>query len=190
MKRILTFVVCLAAFTLVACNKEIVSENETVQLEEAVVEAAAENGSVFTLLATYDSPDTKLSFDSDGLNTTWQPGDKLYIIDPTGSNSTVEMTTDIAEPSKSAKFTSTTGVLPGEYVVVYGTSKRTNNTIDLSLATNEQLSSRIVLTAPITIQDGQTSANIVLKHAFAKLTFTFKNLPSDATNMSFGMAMK
>lgn len=74
----------------------------------------------FTLTATYGGPETKLTFDEDGLGTTWQPGDKLYLVDVAGKNKTVTLTTSITAPSKKASFKSTISVLSGEYVVLYG----------------------------------------------------------------------
>ena len=185
MKRILSILVIAFAMLTLACNK--LAEPS----EESIVEVKTDRSDAqpaFTLTASCGGPETKLCFDPDGLNTTWQPGDKLYIIDLSGKTQCVELTANITEPSKTASFTSTTSVLPGEYIVTYGTSSlKTTSSKNAILVPNDP-SQRIILTAPLTVNEGQTSATIELKHALTKLTFTFQNIPTDIVDIQFGMA--
>ncbi len=141
----------------------------------------------FTLTATYGSPDTKVAFDEDGLNLSWQPGDCLYLIDVTGRNSTTAMSTTITSPSKTAKFKSASSVLSGDYIVLYG-----QNTLDIyktiSMTTRDQLKDQIRLYGTLHIEDGMTDASITLSHLYSMLTFKFRNLPS-LSDMKLGMAV-
>lgn len=142
----------------------------------------------FTLTASYGDPSTKLAFDEDGLGTTWQPGDKLYLVDVAGKNKTVTLNSSIKEPSKKASFKSESSVLSGDYVVLYGA---TSTSLYTSLEmTNDikELKNRLVLYGALKVTDGQTSANISLSHAYAKLTFKFQNMPEGLTEMDMGMA--
>lgn len=141
----------------------------------------------FTLTATQGDPDTRLTIDSDGLNTTWQPGDKLYLVDLAGKNNTVTLETSITEPSKSASFVSKTSVLSGEYVVLYGTSVREIGHPSHKMTDLSTLSSRMTLYGSLSVADGQTSAALRLYPVFAKLSFKFKNFPTGLKNVTCGM---
>ena len=151
-------------------------------------ESAAEADYVpFTLTATQGDPDTRLTIDSDGLNTTWQPGDKLYLVDLAGKNNTVTLETSIIEPSKSASFVSKTSVLSGDYVVLYGTSVREIGHPSHRMTDLSTLSSRMMLYGTLSVADGQTSAALRLYPVFAKLSFKFKNFPTGLKNVTCGM---
>lgn len=141
----------------------------------------------FTLTATYGGPETKLTFDEDGLGTTWQPGDKLYLVDVPGKNKTVTLTTSITAPSKKASFKSTTSVLSGEYVVLYGSDTDKVKT-SWKMFNAKSLNDHIILYGALSVTDGQTSANISLSHAYARLTFKFKNIPAGLKVSDMGMA--
>lgn len=141
----------------------------------------------FTLTATYGGPETKLTFDEDGLGTTWQPGDKLYLVDVAGKNKTVTLTTSITAPSKKASFKSTTSVLSGEYVVLYGSVTDKVKT-SWKMFNAKSLNDHIILYGALSVTDGQTSANISLSHAYARLTFKFKNIPAGLKVSDMGMA--
>ena len=164
------------SFFLLGCNKEIAIETEENLVKES---------EVFTLTATYGSPDTKVTFDDDGLNMTWQPGDCLYLFDVTGTNSTVRMETSITEPSKTAAFRSTSSVLSGEYIVLYG-QYGLSVSKSIEMTTIASLNNQILLYGSLTVEDGQTSASINLSQVFAMLTFKFKNLP-ELSNMKLGV---
>lgn len=152
------------------------------------IQVVSEAGPGFTLSANYGDADSKVTFDSDGLNMTWQPGDVLYMIDVAGNNSTVTLTTDIEKPSKTAKFTTDKSVLSGEYIVVYGQSDlRVSPSYDMKSISD--LNSKIRLYGTLSVTDGQTAATISLKQLYAMLTFKFKNLPGGLTNMCLGMAV-
>lgn len=142
----------------------------------------------FTLTAVYGDPSTKLAFDEDGLGTTWQPGDILYLVDVAGKNKMVTLKTSIKEPSKKASFKSESSVLSGDYVVLYG-AKSINVYTSLDMTNDiKELNKRLVLYGALKVSDGQTSANISLAHAYAKLTFKFQNMPEGLTDMDMGMA--
>ena len=169
--------VCAIFFS---CNKEYITSQPA---DEIVQE-----GPIFTLTATMGNPDTRLSFDDDGLGTTWQPGDELYLVDLTGKNSTVTLTTDISSPSKKAAFKSGSSVLSGDYVVLYGTKTINQSGVSNTINNLTALNSQLRLYGSLSVMDGQTSANISLSHALAKLTIKFRNIPSGLTNMCCGMA--
>lgn len=158
------------------------------QKQELEQEAESVGSDVpFTLTATYGGPETKLTFDEDGLGTTWQPGDKLYLVDVAGKNKTVTLTTSITAPSKKASFKSTTSVLSGEYVVLYGSDTDKVKT-SWKMFNAKSLNDHIILYGALSITDGQTSANISLSHAYARLTFKFKNIPTGLKVSDMGMA--
>ena len=180
MKHNHLFLTLLLTTLAVGCGKDKI----TISRQECISETSFVP---FTLTATQGESDTRLSFDSDGLNTTWQPGDKLYMVDLAGQNNTVTLETTITEPSKSASFVSKTSVLSGDYVVLYGTSLRESNHPTHTMSDLTALSSRIKLYGTVSVTDGQTSAAIHLSHVFAKLTFKFKNVPTGLRNVSCGM---
>ena len=180
MKRIPAIIFAAAAVLLSGCNKGITISEEP--------GTGYGNGAAFTLTATAEgTPDTKLGFDSDGLGMTWQPGDKLYLVDIAGVNKTVTLTTNITTPSKTASFSSSESVLTGNYLVLYG-QNTLSLTYNYSMTDLSKLQSRIRLYGSLSVADGQTSGSISLSHVFARLSFKFRNIPSGLTNMSFGMA--
>lgn len=144
----------------------------------------------FTLTATCVVPETKLTFDEDGLGTTWQPGDKLYLVDVAGKKETVTLTTSITAPSKKASFKSTAIVSSGEYIVLYGSETDEIKT-SWAMYDAESINSKnnMVLYGTLNIAIGQTSATISVSHAYARLTFKFFNLPSELRDMDMGMAV-
>ena len=170
----LLFALCVSLLFF-GCTKESV----TVQTEEV--------GPTFTLIASQGDPDTRLSFDDDGLNMSWQPGDCLYLIDVTGKNSTTTLTTTITSPSKTARFKSTSSVLSGDYIVLYG-QDNLNISKTISMTTPDQLKDQIRLYGTLHIEDGMTDASITLSHLYSMLTFKFRNLPS-LSDMKLGMAV-
>lgn len=172
------FLYVTASCILLGCGKELDQEGMTFNAQEQAK---------FTLMATSGSANTKVTFDDDGLNMTWQPGDVLYMIDVTGNNSTVTLTTDIEKPSKTANFTTDKSVLSGEYIVVYGQNDLNVSKVT-SMKSTSNLSNEIRLYGALSVSDGQTAASISLKQLYAMLTFKFKNLPIDLTNMRLGMA--
>lgn len=180
MKTIPAIIFAAAAVLLSGCNKGITISEEP--------GTGYGNGAAFTLTATTGgAPDTKLGFDSDGLGMTWQPGDKLYLVDIAGVNKTVTLTTNITTPSKTASFSSSESVLKGNYLVLYG-QNTLSSAYNYSMTDLSKLQSRIRLYGSLSVADGQTSGSISLSHVFARLSFKFRNIPSGLTNMSFGMA--
>lgn len=170
---------CVIASSLfMGCNKVNMEVVETLQVQES---------DVFTLNATYGTDETKVAFDDDGLGLTWQPGDCLYLVDVSGTNNTVTLVTSITEPSKTAAFRSTSSVLTGDYVVLYGQS---TVKIDKSILMQPRylISNQVMMCGALSVSDGQTSASITLSHVFAMLTFKFDNLPV-LSSMSMGMAV-
>ena len=181
----LLLITCTALF---ACNKVVeTAEESAVPYAATEIVSETPQGPAFTLNASCGSPDTRLTFDPDGLNTTWQPGDVLYLVDPARKINTVTLTTDITSPSKTASFKSQTSVLKGDYVVIYG-SEGQGQYMDYSMTDLSTLNSRIRLYGSLSVQDGQTSASISLSHVFSKLSFKFKNIPTGLKDMSFGIA--
>ena len=145
--------------------------------------------SSFTLTASYDTDETRATFDPDGLGATWQPDDCLYLIDVAGKNSTVKLTTTITEPSKTATFKASGSVLSGTYLVLNGTSSTTIKYPAMTVNTLEGLSPSLLFYGTLTVEDGQTSASIRLKQAYSKLTFKFQNVPTGIGTISIGMAV-
>lgn len=172
------FICVIASSLFIGCNKADV---------EVLAPLQVQSSDVFTLNATYGADGTRVAFDDDGLGLTWQPGDCLYLVDVSGTNSTVTLVTHIAEPSKTAAFRSTSSVLSGDYVVVYG---HNNIKIDKSISMRpaDRISSEVVMCGSLSVADGQTSASITLSHVFAMLTFKFANLPV-LSSMRLGMAV-
>ena len=179
MKYSWLFLIPLCA-VLFSCNKESIT---VLPADEAVQE-----GPAFTLTATLGNPDTRLSFDDDGLGTTWQPGDKLYLVDLAGKNSTVTLSTRITSPAKSATFTSESSVLSGDYVVLFGTEEIRQYNVPYWMTDLATLGTRLKFYGSLSVSDGQTSASISLSHVYAKLSFKFRNVPAGLTNMKCGMA--
>ena len=180
MKRLSIIIALLLAVLVSACQKSIdsVATAEPEQAEETVC---------FTLNATVGDPDTKLAFDEDGINTTWQPGDKLYLVDLAGQNNTVTLETAITEPSKSASFSAKTSVLSGNYVVLYGTETRSIRHPSIRMANLATLNNRMKLYGKLTVADGQTSASLKLYPVYAKLTLKLKNAPTGLKDMNCGV---
>lgn len=178
--RFLNYFLCVAISSLLlGCNKDIAKETGRVVTQEQ---------EVFTLTATYGSADTKIAFDDDGLGLSWVPGDCLYLVDVNGNNSTVKLTTSITEPAKKASFKSESSVLSGNYIVLSGA-----NSLEVSPHTNLEkdvnLKNYVILYGTLSVSDGQTTASISLKHAFAKLKFNFKNFPTGLSGYGLGMAV-
>lgn len=172
------FICVIASSLFIGCNKADV---------EVLAPLQVQSSDVFTLNATYGADGTRVAFDDDGLGLTWQPGDCLYLVDVSGTNSTVTLVTHIAEPSKTAAFRSTSSVLSGDYVVVYGRNNMNINK-SISMRPADRISSEVVMCGSLSVADGQTSASITLSHVFAMLTFKFANLPV-LSSMRLGMAV-
>lgn len=175
------FPLSLCVFILFSCTESLILPPSE--------EFSTQNGAAFTLTATTRNPDTRLSFDDDCLGMTWQPGDKLFLVDITGKKSTVTLTTDITSPSKRATFSSgSISVLTGDYVVLYGTSQIEQSYCRYQMKDLKSLEPEIKLYGSLSVVDGQTSANIALSHVYARLSLKFRNVPDGLRNMNCGMA--
>lgn len=205
MKTINVWVCALVLLGMVTgCSDEVFLEEETVNSGEAP----------FVLYASCDpGTDTRLAFGEDGLSLKWENGDKLALIDVSDmgqTSSPIYLTTQLDEPSSTAVFRSEYAVPAGRYFVRsvaytnYGKTERWMQfgTSEFSLRDYEtdyslqnlvdwqQYPSKDFLYAPvIEIAEGQVSATIELRHAFAmlKINLTGGEQLADYGTLSIGM---
>ena len=182
MKRLSYLLAAFAAMTaLVAC-----------QVEKIEPETPVASVQGFTLTAGYGDPSSKVAFDAEGLDMKWIPDDILYMIDPNGSNRPIILTTDITEPAKVAKFHTDEVVATGSYIVV-----NTQNTLDAQLEAYPTLKSSpsgledlIRVYGSVSVEKGQTSAEITLHQLYTMLSFNFSNMPDGFENgLNLGIAV-
>ena len=180
-KLLYTLAALAAALTLGSCQVEIID----LDTPETAVHG-------FTLIASYGDPGTKAAFDEDGLNMSWTPGDKLYLIDPDNTNPTIELTTDITDTVKTAKFHTDEVVSTGSYIVVSN-----QNTLYAELdeyspfkSDPSELNDYIRVYGNVSLTKGQTSADITLHQLYTMLSFNFENVPAEMKNsLTLGMAV-
>lgn len=182
MKRLSYLLAAFAAMTaLVAC-----------QVEKIEPETPVASVQGFTLTAGYGDPSSKVAFDAEGLDMKWIPGDILYMIDPNGSNRPIKLTTDITDSAKVAKFHTDEVVATGSYIVV-----NTQNTLDAQLEAYPTLKSSpsgledlIRVYGSVSVEKGQTSAEITLHQLYTMLSFNFSNMPDGFENgLNLGIAV-
>ena len=182
MKRLSYLLAAFAAMTaLVAC-----------QVEKIEPETPVASVQGFTLTAGYGDPSSKVAFDAEGLDMKWIPDDILYMIDPNGSNRPIKLTTDITEPAKVAKFHTDEVVATGSYIVV-----NTQNTLYAQLEAYPTLKDSpsgleglIRVYGSVSVEKGQTSAEITLHQLYTMLSFNFKNIPEGLrSGLTLGMAV-
>lgn len=178
-KLLYTLAALAAAFSLGSCQVEI--------LDTDTPDTAVHG---FTINAGYGGPDTKAAFDSVGLDMKWTPGDKLYMIDPEGENPTIELTTDITEPAKIARFHTDALVPVGFYTVVFGQSELQIFEKDINIKKDvSELNDQIRLYGYVDVGEGQTSADITLHQLYTMLSFNFVNVPTEYPMLYLGMAV-
>ena len=128
----------------------------------------------FTLYANIDEPDSRLSME--GLELKWEDGDKLYMVNTAGGTP-IELVTSLSEPATTAVFSSENEVPEGTYYVMFNNQSFEFETPSTYIyQTGEEATGQIKLCSePLTIQAGETSATITLKHTQAKITFNIAN---------------
>ncbi len=185
MKKISYFLAAFtAALTLGSCQVE--------EFDQDTPDTTITASHGFTLTAGYGDPASKAAFDDEGLGMSWTPGDKLVMIDPNGSNRPITLTTDITEPAKTAKFHTDELVATGSYIVV-----NEQNTLYAQLEEYPTLKSSpsglnelIRLYGNVSVEKGQTSAEITLQHLYTMLSFKFSNIPDGfQSGLNLGIAV-
>ena len=138
-------------------------------------------------------PGTKAIFLDDGSTMKWAPGDKLYMVDPQGTNPTIVLTCDLEERYASTARFHTDEVVPtGSYIVLFGQDNLDVNIeqerVELMSAPSD-LSDQIRLYGTVDVVKGQNSATIALNQLFAMFTFNFSNIPSGINGFALCMAV-
>lgn len=205
MKTINVWLCALAMLGVTAgCSEEVFPEEEVEVTDEAP----------FVLYATCGSDaDTRLAFGEDGIDLKWEDGDQLVLIDVSNMEQVVDpiyLTTHLDEPSATAEFRSEYAVPAGRYFVrnmgsvIYRTPKdwMSFGTDEFNIRSYETdyllkdledwqgYPSKDFLYSPVlTIEEGQVSATLELKHAFAMLKFNFtgKESLADYGSLYIGM---
>jgi len=139
--------------------------------DDAIVEVSQSNetGQPFRLTVGQEAP-SRLALGEDGLSVMWESGDKLYLVKKDRSIPPIELVTDLIQPAPNADFKSKGAVPAGEYHVVY------NYNSDLVYGHHPFMSideinnqDNLALWGSLTIQEGDESANISLKHIYSKI---------------------
>ena len=172
MKKVIqsTMMACLAliCMCLASCN------------DEAIVDMSQsdEIGQPFRLTATQETP-SRLALGQDGMTVKWDPGDQLVLVKKDRSIVPIYMNVELEEPSVSATFVSETGVPAGDYYVFY------NYNDDWAyghhgFSTIDDINNRdkLVLWGELTVTSGMSSADLQLKHLYAKVRVELENAPS------------
>lgn len=149
---------------LTGCSDEQIEPENTTETKEGK----------FTLYASVEEPDSRLAME--GLELKWEDGDKLYMVNTAGGDP-IELVTSLSEPATTAVFSSENEVPEGTYYVMYNNQSFEFETpMTYIYQTGEEATSQIKLCSePLTIQSGETSATITLKHTQAKITFNITN---------------
>lgn len=158
--------------TLASCSDDTMTQPE----QNAVGEAP------FTLTATTsNNTGTRIELGPDNLTLSWEVGDILTLQNQS-SFDCIPVTCTQVDPSDPTKatFTSQYGVPAGEYWVLYNISSSDRVFSNIMMMSRDAINSgdALKMFGVLTINNGQTSANIALQHAYAKLTFSFSNMPS------------
>ena len=155
---------------LTGCSDEQIEPKNTTETKEGK----------FTLYASVEEPDSRLA--TEGLELKWEDGDKLYMVNTAGGDP-IELVTSLSEPATTAAFSSENEVPEGTYYVMYNNQSFEFETpMTYNYQTGEEATNQIKLCSePLTIQSGDNSATITLKHTQAKITFNIKNGGSDFT---------
>lgn len=174
--------------------------------EELIDDGFAENGKRTNLTLTVSTATTRVAMGGDGMTMYWEPGDELMLINMANGDS-VRMTTDITEPSRTAKFQSELGVQAGNYYVTCnidskGNSGSSNPREPLCYETKinrvaeqpEEGSSvgkntearDFKLYGTLNVKDGDTEKSILLNHVYAKVKVELRNAPQDFSEGSKG----
>lgn len=182
MKQLNYILAAFAAMTaLVAC-----------QVEKIEPETPVASVQGFTLTAGYGEPGSKVAFDSEGLDMKWTSGDILYMLDPQGINPPIKLTTDITEPAKVARFHTDEVVATGSYIVVNNQNTLYAHLEEYSTLKDSPsgLNDLIRLHGTVSVEKGQTSAEITLHQLYAMLSFNFANIPDGLQDrLTLGMAV-
>jgi len=173
---------------LLSCSDEIAFQEE----EEKVLSEAP-----FTIYAS-NGADTRLQYGEDGLSLLWNDQDQLMLIDVTGTLKPIYLTTTLEEPSNKAIFRSETAVPAGTYYVrnvgrMSGFTSGLSNSELMTFGNNRsedeynlykgylqersalQKDIDLYLERPITVEEGQVSVDVELKHAYAMIKVKILN---------------
>lgn len=158
--------------------------------DTALVEMSDNRGTdrPFTLTVHPSASDSRLALGADGLKTEWEPGDKLVLVDKNRTLAPIYLSCTLTENAESATFVSESGVPAGDYYVIY------NYNDNLAYGHKPFQSIQdindhddLVLYNELSITEGASTASLSLKHLYAKVKVTLKNVPSDVSEFQVGM---
>ena len=158
--------------------------------DDALMEEASCNygDQPFELKVTQAGPNSRLELGPDGLTTMWEPGDKLVLIDKERKLAPIYLNCTLEEKASSATFASESGVLAGEYYVIYNYNENLAyghkgfQSLD-NLNANDDL----VLWNELNIAEGSSSASVELKHLYAKVRVVLENAENLYQGVTIGM---
>lgn len=200
MKRINFWLGCTAiACLMMGCADEWLVEDFTSKQEKKETPFVIYANSV-------TDADTRLAFDEDQLTLLWETGDQLVLMDVNKEIDPIYLTTELEEPSAQAVFKSEGGVPAGTYYVVkmanlicynyedYLETDISDGTdesclhYDYALSDLSKIAENLRMYAgPVTIEDGQTSLEVDLKHGMTMLKFTISGSENQLRNSYIGV---
>ncbi len=169
-KHVLNLSYVAALLCMTSCvNDDFLAVNEPETLNE---------GNPLTLTVTQGNPSgTRLALGQDGLSTEWEPGDQLVLVDKARQRAPIYLNCTLTTNSNQATFVSQGGVPADDYWVIYNYNEHltyTHQELSSINEINEQ--DKLVLYGELTVNVGDTSANISLKHLYAKVNLNIDNL--------------
>ncbi|MBR5542151.1 MAG: hypothetical protein IKU64_07335 [Bacteroides sp.] len=152
--------------------------------DDALMEAS-ENyaGRPFELTVQQSSNGSRLALGGENqLETVWEPGDQLVLVNKAGGKAPIYLTCTLAEgeTASSAKFTSESGVPSGDYYVIYNYNEDMVYSYK-QFQTVDQINEKdeLVLWANLNIPENTYSANVDLKHLYAMIRVELINMPEN-----------
>lgn len=150
--------------------------------DDALMEAS-ENyaGRPFELTVQQPSNGSRLALGGENqLQTEWEAGDQLVLVDKAGGKAPIYLTCTLAEgeTASSAKFASESGVPSGDYYVIYNYNEKMAYSYK-QFQTIEQINEKdeLVLWADLNIPENTYSANVDLQHLYAMIRVELINMP-------------
>lgn len=162
--------------------------------DEALVETSQPEatGQSFRLIAKQQSP-SRLALGEDGMTLYWEAGDKLHLVDKNDPSKHYELLVDLEgdEQATEASFNSQGSVPAGEYHVVNKyNDKLVYGHIPLKSIEAINENEDLVVYGDLKVNSGDTSAEVSLKHLYAKLRVILQNAPekdSESSSLQIGM---
>ena len=146
--------------------------------DDAFLETSQSLNGRFELTVSKGDAATRLELGADGLSTKWEPGDKLALVDKARSQAPIFLSCTLTEPAETAKFVADGRVPAGDYWVIYNynTDRAYSHCTFLSVdEINKQ--DKLTMYAELSVEAGDESANISLKHLYAMVKINLQNIP-------------